>query len=253
MIIFALWCHPRSVSTAFERIMRERGDVTVLHEPFMYHHYLTRLGKPFPAFDPDPDHPRTYGDIRDMIRAKAATSPVFFKDMAYYVEDALPRDPGFVAAVRHSFLIRDPVESVLSYARLDADLTCHEIGIEAQWHLYRTLVEMGHDPQVINAADLRADPRATMARYWAQAGLADVPEAFDWDARMPAAWEQVKGWHGDVIQSRAIRPENPARDHATELAALGGPFCDYAAYHRLFYDRLNAVAQVQMHGVDRPE
>ncbi|HUF56321.1 MAG TPA: hypothetical protein VMM55_07145 [Thermohalobaculum sp.] len=30
--IVALWCHPRAMSTAFERLMRERGDMTVLHE-----------------------------------------------------------------------------------------------------------------------------------------------------------------------------------------------------------------------------
>ena len=34
--IIALWSHPRSMSTAFERIMRSRGDLDCLHEPFMY-------------------------------------------------------------------------------------------------------------------------------------------------------------------------------------------------------------------------
>ena len=67
MQIHALWCHPRSVSTAFERIMRARGDLQVFHEPFMYHHYLTQTDRPFPDFEPEPDHPRTYADIRAMI------------------------------------------------------------------------------------------------------------------------------------------------------------------------------------------
>jgi hypothetical protein len=30
-----LWAHPRSRSTALERMMMERGDVTVLHEPLV--------------------------------------------------------------------------------------------------------------------------------------------------------------------------------------------------------------------------
>ena len=38
-IVF-LWSHPRSMSTATERIMRERGDFDCLHEPFMYHYYI---------------------------------------------------------------------------------------------------------------------------------------------------------------------------------------------------------------------
>jgi hypothetical protein len=34
MAVFALWSAPRTRSTAFFRSMVERGDMTVLHEPF---------------------------------------------------------------------------------------------------------------------------------------------------------------------------------------------------------------------------
>ena len=72
-----LWAHPRSVSTAFERVMRERGDVTVFHEPFMYHYYLERADRVFPEFEPAPGHPTTYDDTRAMILEAAANQPVF--------------------------------------------------------------------------------------------------------------------------------------------------------------------------------
>ena len=32
--IIALWCTPRSTSTAFEWMMRQRGDLYCMHEPF---------------------------------------------------------------------------------------------------------------------------------------------------------------------------------------------------------------------------
>ena len=35
-----LWSHPRSVSSAMERIMLERGDLTNFHEPFIYLYYV---------------------------------------------------------------------------------------------------------------------------------------------------------------------------------------------------------------------
>ena len=38
-IIF-LCAHPRSMSTAIERIMRERGDLDCLHEPFLHYYYF---------------------------------------------------------------------------------------------------------------------------------------------------------------------------------------------------------------------
>ncbi len=40
--IIALWCHPRSLSTAFERMVIERGDLEVIHEPFLYLYYVVQ-------------------------------------------------------------------------------------------------------------------------------------------------------------------------------------------------------------------
>jgi hypothetical protein len=78
-IIF-LWSHPRSVSSAMERIMLERGDMTTLHEPFIYLYYVHDRKKTLDYFDPDPDHPTSYHDIREMVLAAAEQGPVFVKD-----------------------------------------------------------------------------------------------------------------------------------------------------------------------------
>ena len=53
--LIALWSHPRSMSTATERIMRERGDCQCFHEPFMYYYYVHCGERQFPHFDVDPD------------------------------------------------------------------------------------------------------------------------------------------------------------------------------------------------------
>ena len=55
--IIVLWTHPRSLSTAIERVMRERGDLTCFHEPFMYDYYVHRQVRVMPHFDVMPDHP----------------------------------------------------------------------------------------------------------------------------------------------------------------------------------------------------
>ena len=128
--------------------MRERGDMTVLHEPFMYHHYLATKDRLFPDFQPDPAHPATYEDIRAMIRRRARERTVFFKDMAYYVAEALPKDARFMAEMTHAFLIRDPVEAAVSYAKRDPNFTRTELGLEAQWRLYRVLCDEGRAPQI---------------------------------------------------------------------------------------------------------
>ena len=80
--IIALWVHPRSMSTAVERIMRERGDLTCFHEPFMYDYYLNRSPRKMPQFEPEEDQHRTYAETWDLILDAAEQGPVFFKDMS---------------------------------------------------------------------------------------------------------------------------------------------------------------------------
>ncbi len=222
--------------------MRERGDLDVLHEPFMYDYYLNQNSRIFADFTPEPGHPTHYAAIRDMIMDKARAGPVFFKDMAYYVTATLPGDAAFRDAIQHGFLLRHPAESILSYAKRDPDFTCEEVGIEAEWTLYQSLEAAGHDPVVILSDDLRADPRATMRRYWARAGLADCPDALAWDGAVPQGWESVQKWHGDVLASGGIRPPEGPRDYSAEVTALGKPYAEYLAHQLPFYENLRAVA-----------
>jgi hypothetical protein len=59
------------MSTAIERVMRERGDFDCLHEPFLRCYYLMRVNlervnKPLPHFDSELEHPLGDADTRDL-------------------------------------------------------------------------------------------------------------------------------------------------------------------------------------------
>ena len=69
--IIALWTHPRSISTAFERVMMERKDFTILHEPFSYLYYVHHERATISQQYVDPDHPTDYASIKSLI-AQAA-------------------------------------------------------------------------------------------------------------------------------------------------------------------------------------
>lgn len=247
MRIHALWCHPRSVSTAFERIMRERGDLQVLHEPFMYHHYLTQTDRIFPDFTPEPDHPQTYGGIRRMILDLSMARPVFFKDMAYYIDGDLPGDAAFLKAMSHAFLVRDPAESILSYHRRDPEFTCTELGHASQLRLFQTLERLGRTSLVITADQLRDDPETTLRRYWTHVDLPFVAEAFSWDDTVPEGWQSVADWHATAVSSGRIQRSGSDGDVRAKLAALGEPYTGYDRHHRPAYDILRQVAECQAH------
>ena len=242
--IIALWSHPRSMSTAFERIMRSRGDLDCLHEPFMYDYYINRSTREMPHFDAMDDHPRSYDAIRDMILARAEKGPVFFKDMSYYVIPHILEDEVFFARLTHSFLIRDPRASILSYAKLDPDMLLDEIGLEAQWrHAEAVAARTGKAPVVVNSESVQADPQGQMLRYWAAVGLSPRPEALHWNDPAPADWQQVQAWHGDVMASSTIRPisdeqQSRIRAEFDRLAAAQPRFGAYLDHHLPFYEKL---------------
>ncbi|MDE2915088.1 MAG: hypothetical protein OXL68_19475 [Paracoccaceae bacterium] len=240
--IYALWCHPRSLSTAIERIMRERGDLHVMHEPFLYTYYSGASGRPLPHLEPGPDCHSSYEAVRDDIRARARSGPVFFKDMSYYVLDRLTKDPEFLTEMTHGFLVRDPAAAILSYARLDPDFRCEEAGLEASWTLYCRLRDIGLDPPVMQAEAVQERPQAVLAAYWQAVGLPDAPGAFTWKGDIPDDWRHVAGWHRSVARSRGIRPPERGSDPRAELRGLGGGFLDTYRHHRPFYDRLVARA-----------
>ncbi len=240
--IHALWCHPRSMSTAIEMVMRERGDLTVMHEPFIYTYYTGEGSRQLPHFEPNPDHPQTYVDVRQAIRDQATKGPVFFKDMAYYVLDRLMADPAFLSEITHSFLVRNPAAAILSHARLDPGLRREEAGLEASWRLFSRVRDDGLDPVVLSAEHVQERPAEILSKFWAALDLPQMPNALSWSGKMPASWEHVKGWHGSVLSSRSIRPREPDRDHLRELERLGGDYLDHYHHHKPFYDRLMAEA-----------
>jgi hypothetical protein len=205
--IIALWSHPRSMSTAFERIMRARGDLECLHEPFMYDYYVNRAKKQMPHFDARDEHPKTYEAIRDMILKMAESTPVFFKDMAYYVMPHILDDEPFLRRVTHSFLIRDPKASLVSYAKLDPDFTSEELGLSAQWQLWQGIhAQTGLKPVVVESESVQADPAGQMQTYWNGVGLSNKPEALQWGDEVPQDWQQVKGWHEAAMLSSTVQP-----------------------------------------------
>ena len=245
--LIIMWSHPRSMSTAMERVMRERGDLDCGHEPFMYDYYVARKVRQIPHFEAEKGRPLTYEDVRDSLLARAEAGPVFVKDMAYYVMPRILEDEDFLARITHCFLIRDPAASIRSYFKLDPEVTCAEIGLEAQWQLFEALQARGLAAPVVRAEDIRADTRGTVAKLWLELGLEHRDGAFDWQQGTPQEWGQVSGWHGDVSSSggiRALTPEELAQQHRAfeALAAEHPHLAGYEAHHRPFYERLSKQA-----------
>ena len=212
--ILALWAVPRSTSTAFEWMMRVRGDMSCWHEPFGEVWYQGE----------DPDWPRlqadsirtpglTYESRWAELLADAERGPVFIKDFPHYL-DAMRNcdffDGDFLDHFTHSFLIRDPARTVTSMFEHWPDFDIRECGFAEQRGLFDELMQRdGAPPPVIDSDDLLADPHG-LVRVWAEAvGIAWMPEALSWEPgpRDEVSWWDGGSFHENLRHSDGLKPQ----------------------------------------------
>lgn len=198
----ALWAVPRAASTAFERMVIERGDHVVLDEPFSEHYYLgprkvsDRFAEVRPGADPDA--------ILARIEAAAEAEPVFLKDMAYHVAGLC--SPAFAARFTNTFLIRDPARSLPSLAGMWPDFTDEETGFDAVAALVAHAEAAGQEPVVIDSDDLCRAPQRVIAAWCERVGLPFVTEALEWTPGMRPEWVLWPDWYVGTSRSSGFLP-----------------------------------------------
>ena len=239
--IIILWVHPRSLSTVFEPAMGERGDLTVIHEPFGYLFYVGEKRAEVPNFHVDPSHPITYEGIKQMILNKVpeeGKKHIFVKDMAFHCQDHVLLDEDFIRQCEHTFIIRDPVKGVASHFEMNNKVTIGEIGYDAQYRLFEAVRRItGKTPAVVDADELQKDPENVLKEYAVRVGLETARVSTEWQPGVLDIWQPWLEWHLDAARSSAFRPPSGTDKHR-QLLNDNPHLLEYVAYHQPFYDKL---------------
>jgi hypothetical protein len=229
----AMWSGPRTVSTALMRAWENRADTVVVDEP-LYAFYLDRTGI---------DHPGRAEVIASMpadwrvVLAGLAAGPVpagvyYQKHMTHHL---LPEiDRGALRGLAHAFLIRDPRLLLASYARVRAEPTLADLGLEQQAEIFAAF-----GGPVLDAGDLLASPRAALEALCAALGVPFDPAMLAWPAGpRPTDGAWARYWYDGVRASTGFGP--PRAPAATQLpprlealAAACRPFYSELAAARL--------------------
>lgn len=230
--VVALWSMPRSRSTAFFRMMAERGDFLVLHEPFSN---LAEFGR----VEVGGRGPSSEAELIAAIRRLAAEGPVFFKDTTDERYPGLLGDEEFLRRdAVHTFLIRHPAETIASYHALNPDVRLHQIGAEHLHEIHARVTRLsGKSPIVVDAADLVSDPEGTVRAYCGALGIPLLPDSLHWSPGERTEWRATARWHAEASASTGFTAT--ARDHRLDVAAhplLSG----YLDHHLPYYEELRA-------------
>lgn len=242
--IIALWAHPRSISTAFERVMMERGDMKILHEPFSYLYYVENQDASIEQQYVDTNHPTDYEGICRHITQAAKNRSVFYKDMCAHCYEPLVTDTAFLERVTHTFLIRDPAKAIASYYAMNPDVTLEEIGIAQLFKVFETVKQMGHPVTVVDADDLQNNPDGIVQTYCRKLGIRFIPESLTWDAGHKKQWDTWKDWHKDAASSTGIQKSTKTFTVTVENSQhLKRFYDDQLPYYQAMYDfRIHPLA-----------
>jgi len=211
--------------------MVQRGDLTVLHEPFrnLNDYGQTDVGER--TFD-------SPASLLAWLRGKVHGQRVFLKDTMDQQHDEVLADRRFLAEARHAFLIRRPEEIAASYYTVFPPMTIKAIGMERLCEMQAAISHAGGNPPIIiDSDDLVARPAATMAAYCTTVGLSYDPRALSWEPGEQPEWRRSARWHADASNSSGFEGRENVYLDTVENSEKLAP---YTAHHRPFYEQLFA-------------
>lgn len=208
--ILALWAVPRSTSTAFEWMMRQRGDFDCLHEPFGEAWYqgeapLWHRFKPGEVTTPG----LTLDSVWEDLKGRARRGQVFIKDFPHYISHRWT--PEFLSNFTHAFLIRDPAKTITSMHHKWPDFHEGEVGFPEQRALFDLLTALdGAPPPVIDSDDLLENPQVMVRAFCDAVGIPFLEEALTWEPGSdPSAhsWWDGGSFHANLAKSTGLTPQ----------------------------------------------
>ncbi len=204
--ILALWAVPRSTSTAFETMVRERGDFWVLDEPFGLYYYYSEEKRCDRYSDGEVLKLNNFEPLLQSLIDKAQSQKIFMKDMAYYIYDRADRS--FLSHFENTFLIRHPAKALPSLFARWPDFSLVEASYAEIYQLFEaTKNYLGKVPPLIDSDDLVHKPEATVKAYCEAVGIPFIPQALQWESKVrPEVIQWEGGWHNQVQSSQGFKP-----------------------------------------------
>ncbi|MDP9417389.1 MAG: HAD family hydrolase, partial [Actinomycetota bacterium] len=226
----AMWSGPRNISTAMMRAWENRPDCTVVDEPF-YAYYLRRTGLDHPGREEvlacQPTDWRAVARELTEGSLPAGVTLQYQKHMTHHLLPEVDRDA--FAGLRHAFLIRDPAEVVVSYAKVRGEPTVEDLGLPQQAELYERF-----GGPVIDARDVLRQPEAALRGLCAELGVGFDPAMLAWppgDRPTDGVWAPY--WYDSVRASTGFAPYTPRTvdvpDRLQPLLAECRPYYDVLA------------------------
>ena len=209
-----MWSGPRNISTAMMRSFEARGDAYVTDEAF-YSHYLLKTGMKHPGRDEIiSGHESDWKKVVEWLTGSVpGGKPIWYqKHMAHHM---LPNiDMEWTNSFRNCFLIREPREVLLSYAKKRESVELKDTGFQQQAELFDYITESsGEAPAVVDAKDLLEHPESILSQLCDYFDIGFTDEMLHWEPGLretDGIW--AKHWYDSVKVTTGFAEYRPKPD-----------------------------------------
>ena len=215
MTRIAMWCAPRTISTALMRAWENRPDTTVIDEPF-YAHYLQVTGIDHPASD---EIIASYENDWRVVARTLTEDPLpggatvwYQKHMAHHMLDHI--ELNWLDKLTNCFLIRSPVEVITSYIKVRSQPTLLDLGFPQLLRIFDTVRRnTGSIPPVIDSQDVLEDPRGTLMLLCEAVAVPFSEKMLSWPpGRRDSDGLWAPYWYAAVEKSTGFAPYRPKNE-----------------------------------------
>lgn len=233
----AMWSGPRNISTAMLRSFGSRADTAVNDEP-LYAHYLKVTGIAHPGREQilahhDSDWRRVAAELTGPVPGGRAVW--YQKHMAHHLLPMIGR--GWLDALTHAFLIREPDEMLASLVKTYPDAGLSDTGLPQQCEIFdRVADRRGTPPPVVLASDVLKNPRDLLAKLCAALAIPFREEMLAWEpGRRATDGVWAPHWYAAVEASTGFEPWRERRVELTPALRRLADEC------RPWYEKLYAL------------
>ena len=229
----AMWSGPRNISTAVMRSFESRANCRVSDEP-LYSHYLKVTGLDHPLADEIiATHESDWRKVVAELSAPLETDVdlYFQKHMAHHLTPEIDR--AWMGELSHAFLIRDPLEMLISLAKKLPNPSVGDTGLSHQIELYRALCTDEYRPPVIDSRDVLENPRGVLSKLCDALHVDFTESMLTWapgPRKSDGYW--AKHWYANVYETTQFGQWKPRTE------ALPDPLLPVLAECQAFYDEL---------------
>jgi hypothetical protein len=204
------------------RSFENRPDTSVIDEPF-YAYYLNRTGIEHPGSDAVIASQATdWQEVARQVTQDPLTTEINYqKHMTHHMLDEV--DLHWTTALKHCFLIRDPLHVVSSYSKKRDSVTAEDIGIERQRRLYEEISQItGQNIPIIDSKDVLLDPESAMSKLCEVLSIPFMEHMLHWPAgRRDSDGVWASHWYESVEASTGFVPyKEPSIKVSDELMAI---------------------------------